>query len=227
MKKELILDDVIELTDIISKGLASTKLNEIIELYDCYRFLCIAIASGKSFQNGYFNMDIKNEIFQETESFLSPEIKWQYFTQQQLNKFNKDILKFIRSCVWTDFERDSYYDKILKYNLIKYSSYIPYENHDRKMKLSACCKEFEYEYMTFDLKEKTCSSMNNSNLCEVTTYDVSTNEEKNNLIIALSDNLKKLDEFKLFLEKYFLENGITKSLFCKPEIDYQLKIKGF
>ena len=78
------LTDVIELIEIIKAGLEdeNQKLNTIIELYDSYRLLHTAILSANTFTTGIFSLDIEEPIFQETESFATPEKKWHIFLKK-------------------------------------------------------------------------------------------------------------------------------------------------
>ena len=140
-KNETMLEDVIKLINMIRNGLETEQLDTIIELYDYYRLVDKAIKSTKMFIDGYFLMDINQSIFQETKSFLTPEAKWSYFTQVELKKFNDDILKLTRQCWMIGFSFNSNTKNLLLYHLGKYSSFIPFREHDNKFKFSADCSD--------------------------------------------------------------------------------------
>jgi hypothetical protein len=221
----MMLSDVVKLTNIIKNGLENEKLKTIIELYDFYRLLNKALNSADEFANGHFNIKISDPIFQETESFLSPESKWAYFSKEELEKFNNDILKFIRESCMINFETSDV-QKILHDNLWRYSYFIPSnKEYDKKFKFSSNCKAIEYQHLVLKkiIKDQdVCSS--NGGLHKTKIFYIETYQQKEKLINSLKINLAHLEDFKLFLENYFLKIGIPKGLFEILEKDQKLFI---
>jgi len=219
------LKDVLNLTTIIKNGLEQEKLESIVELYDYYRLLIKALDSAYEFVNGHFNIKINEPIFQETESFLSPESKWIYFSKEELKKFNDDMLKFIRESWMINFEQGKT-KEILHYNLWKYSTFTPYNKEkDNKFKFSSNCKEIKYQYLVlrkFTKDQVLCSNSEKFHTSKI--FYIETIEQKEELIANLKINLAHLEEFKLYLEDYFLKHNIPNGLFVKLEKDYQFTL---
>ena len=213
------LSDVVELTQLIKTALQDkdVKLDTIVELYDNYRLLCEILDFGYSFVNGYFCMDIAKPLFQETESFLSPEVKWLYFTNRDLKIFNNSITKYIQQINKIGFSRNSYIRDILFYNLSGSSAFKLYVTQYDKIKFRECGLKLEYEHISFKVTTKGnrkyyCNQK--CNLIERTKlFYIKTKDQKENIIKLLKKNFQELEKFKIYLEYYFLKHNIPKSLF--------------
>ena len=214
-----ILEDVVNLTTLIKDALETEPLESMIGLYDYYRMLDKVLRSFHCFINGHFSMDINEEIFQDTESFVSPESKWLYFTQRELKIFNDNILKFMRHSLYIGFSYESNIKKLLSSNLDSLHPKFIVKQYDNKFYFSNTWKEIVYEYLVInndlDFEIQHCHSKEVSTILK--TYSIETLEERENFIDNLKINIQKLEEFKLYLESYFLKHKIPKSLFIESK----------
>ena len=142
-----------------------------------------------------------------------------YFSKEKLKIFNDDLLKYMRSCWRIGFDKNLYTKNILLTSLAKFNVYKRFNKYDNKIKLNDNFKAIEYEKIKFvtpkqlrDFRMKECHG---GPIYEYITIDIDTKVKKQQFIDSLDKDIKKLTEFKLYLESYFLKNDIPKTLFIK------------
>jgi hypothetical protein len=192
-----LLDDIIELNQLVKSGLETKKPKEIIDLYSCYKYLNTTIDLGYNFINGYFDMNINSSVLKETKSFLSPELKWISFTQEELKAFNDALLKYI-----------DYVYYVFSHNKFQYFLY--FHSMETKMEINQTCRELEYKYIKFAYIFK--NSRYDNSIYTTKTIPIDSVRLRNKITNNMINNLEKLKEFKEYLDNYFLENVTVKDL---------------
>jgi len=208
MKKD-ILADIIGLLKILKKALKeeNTKNNKWF-LYKCYESLDIAIREGYGFTRGNFTANINSSEYQETQAFLTPEMKWVYFAREDLKEFDDALSKFMRNISYVYFKKNYSYKKII--NAYRNGWFGGYE----RISIDNSCRNLEYRYIPFDksFPKMPPSIKYRQEFCNTITINIDSNKARNKLIKKFNNKLDKLNEFKIYLGKYIVKNITIKDL---------------
>lgn len=101
----MILKDIQKLTTTVFNRFINNdkKLNSSKNIYDTYRKLEVMIDNINLVANHYLALDFKEEFLQNS-SFGEAEDKWRYFFNEDLEKLNISIKKYIFKLYYIGFE---------------------------------------------------------------------------------------------------------------------------
>ncbi|MDF1878426.1 hypothetical protein JHD46_02095 [Sulfurimonas sp. SAG-AH-194-C20] len=181
--------DIIHITSEVKKYLEDEELHFPIALYDSYRKLCRVIITGHTMINGHLRYYVKDK--ETVKPFVSAEEKLQFMIAEDIKSFSQSITWFLHDIVWIGgdeeyaFRTDKF--KIFAQQILDKPSQDICRFHNNSIVLD--------KFLFKDLIDE-----------HVTSFDISTKENRNIFMQKMEIYLLKLFEFTQYLEKYFIEN---------------------
>lgn len=198
--EKTLFNDIIYIVHLTKKELINQPtLESMVNLYNNYQKIIPTIDDAQQFFSGYFTIPISEDIFQNTENFYTPRDKWIYFSKRDLTRLNDSFMKFIKSFAWIKFE-DCECEYIFIQNYLQNLDRFLTSKEPEKILFNEDCSEVVYHFINFQ-----------NGSTEKLSFEAKILVDEIEKLVSL------LEDYKKFLEEYFMKYLDPKNLFLETQ----------